>query len=52
MQPADWRFSQDENHDTVAEVAVTASRNSGWIPTFPDYLYVSRFITPPLPGED
>ena len=22
MQPADWRFSQDENHDTVAEVAV------------------------------
>jgi len=41
MQPADWRFSQDENHDTVTEVAVTASRNSGWIPTFPDYLYVS-----------
>ncbi len=41
MQPADWRFSQDENHDTVDEVAVSASRNSGWIPTFPDYLYVS-----------
>ncbi len=41
MQPADWRFSQDENHDTVAEVAVSASKNSGWIPTFPDYLYVS-----------
>lgn len=41
MQPADWRFSQDENHDAVAEVAVSASKNSGWIPTFPDYLYVS-----------
>lgn len=41
MQPADWRFSQDENHDAVDEVAVTASRRSGWIPTFADYLYVS-----------
>lgn len=41
MQAADWRFSQDENHDTVEEVAVTASRTSGWIPTFVDYLYVS-----------
>jgi adenosyl cobinamide kinase/adenosyl cobinamide phosphate guanylyltransferase len=41
MAPADWRFSQDENHDAVAEVAATASRNSGWIPTFVDYLYLS-----------
>lgn len=41
MQAADWRFSQDENHDNVAEVAVSASSSSGWIPTFPDYLYVS-----------
>lgn len=41
MQAADWRFSQDENHDAVAEVAGSASKNSGWIPTFPDYLYVS-----------
>ncbi len=41
MQPADWRFSQDENDDTVAEVAVTASAKSGWVATFPDYLYVS-----------
>ncbi len=41
MQAADWRFSQDENHDNVAEVAGSASKNSGWIPTFPDYLYVS-----------
>jgi len=41
MAAADWRFSQDENHDAVEEVAVTASRSSGWIPTFVDYLYVS-----------
>ncbi|MDX6276395.1 MAG: hypothetical protein QOJ72_523 [Nocardioidaceae bacterium] len=41
MPPADWRFSQDENDDAVTEVAVTASAKSGWIPTFPDYLYVS-----------
>ena len=41
MQPADWRFSQDENDDAVSEVAVTASGNSGWIPTFTDYLYLS-----------
>ena len=33
MAAADWRFSQDENHDAVEEVAATASRNSGWIPT-------------------
>lgn len=41
MQPADWRFSHDENAGDVAEVAATASANSGWIPTFADYLYVS-----------
>jgi hypothetical protein len=41
MSPADWRFSQDENHDAVHEVAATASKKSGWIPTFIDYLYVS-----------
>lgn len=41
MQPADWRFSQDENHDAVTEVAATASSTSGWIPTFVDYLYLS-----------
>lgn len=41
MAPADWRFSQDENHDAVHEVATTASKKSGWIPTFVDYLYVS-----------
>ncbi len=41
MQAADWRFTQDENHDAVAEVAATSSKTSGWIPTFPDYLYLS-----------
>jgi len=41
MQPADWRFSQDENSDTIAEVAATSSKKSGWTPTFIDYLYLS-----------
>jgi hypothetical protein len=39
--PAEWRFSQDENNDTVTEVSATASARSGWVPTFIDYLYVS-----------
>jgi hypothetical protein len=38
---ADWRFSQDENDDTVSEVARGSSKTSGWIPIFVDYLYVS-----------
>jgi hypothetical protein len=38
---ADWRFSQDENDDAVAEVAATASTRSGWVPAFVDYLYLS-----------
>ena len=41
MQPAEWRFSQDENHDAIEEIAVSSSKESGWIPTFVDYLYVS-----------
>ncbi len=41
ISPAEWRFSQDENADTVTEVAATASATSGWVPTFIDYLYVS-----------
>ena len=41
LPPADWRFSQDEVGDNVAEVSVTASERSGWIPTFVDYLYLS-----------
>lgn len=38
---ADFRFSQDENDDAVEEVADGASKNSDWVPTLVDYLYVS-----------
>ncbi|WP_031525889.1 hypothetical protein [Streptomyces sp. NRRL F-5123] len=38
---ADFRFSQDENADTVQEVADGASSTSDWVPTLVDYLYVS-----------
>ncbi len=38
---ADFRFSHDEDHDTVAEVAKGSSRAADWVPTFLDYLYVS-----------
>ena len=41
LPPADWRFSQDENGDNVSEVAATSSEQSGWVPTFVDYLYLS-----------
>lgn len=41
LPAADWRFSQDENHDAVIEVAITASAKSGWIPILLDYLYLS-----------
>ena len=41
MPAADWRFSQDENDDAVSEVSRTASKTSGWVPIFLDYLYLS-----------
>lgn len=41
LKPAEWRFSHDENADTITEVAVSSSDKSGWIPTFVDYLYLS-----------
>ena len=41
LPPADWRFSQDENDDAVAEVAAGVSGTSGWVPTFGDYPYMS-----------
>jgi hypothetical protein len=41
LAAADWRFSQDENDDTVIEVKKTSSEYSGWIPVFVDYLYLS-----------
>jgi len=41
LPAADFRFSQDENHDAVSEVAGGSSITSGWVPTLVDYLYVS-----------
>lgn len=41
MPPADFRFSQDEDADTVAEVAASSSDQVDWAPVFADYLYVS-----------
>lgn len=41
LPSADWRFSQDEIGDNVAEVRASASGESGWVPTFVDYLYLS-----------
>ena len=38
---ADWRFSQDENQDSVSEVRRTSSQVSGWVPVFVDFLYLS-----------
>jgi hypothetical protein len=41
LPPADFRFPQDEDHDAIDEVASGSSRQSGWLPGFVDYLYVS-----------
>ena len=41
LPDADFRFPQDEDHDAVDEVASRSSRNSGWVPSFADYLYFS-----------
>ena len=41
LPAADFRFSQDENGDSVAEVAVSSSEKADWVPTLVDYLYVS-----------
>jgi hypothetical protein len=38
---ADFRFSQDENHDAVSEVAKGSSITAAWVPVLMDYLYVS-----------
>ncbi len=38
---ADFRFSHDEDHDAIDEVAAGSSRVADWAPTFVDYLYVS-----------
>jgi hypothetical protein len=41
LNHADFRFSQDENHDAVVEVARASSKTADWVPTLVDYLYVS-----------
>jgi hypothetical protein len=41
LAPADFRFPQDEDHDTVEEVQVGSSKISDWVPAIVDYLYVS-----------
>jgi hypothetical protein len=41
LPAADFRFPQDEDHDTVREVAARSSLHSDWRPAFLDYLYVS-----------
>lgn len=41
LPAADFRFPQDEDHDTIAEVRQRSSAKSGWVPGFLDYLYVS-----------
>ena len=41
LAPADFRFPQDEDHDTVAEVRAGSSKLSDWVPALVDYLYVS-----------
>jgi uncharacterized membrane protein len=41
MRAADFRFPQDEDADTIDEVARGSSEKSDWVPTFIDYLYFS-----------
>ncbi|MFD1713765.1 hypothetical protein ACFSBZ_04710 [Amnibacterium flavum] len=41
LEPADFRFPQDEDHDAVVEVAVRSSVKADWVPAFIDYLYFS-----------
>ena len=41
LAPADFRFPQDEDHDTVDEVKAGSSKVSDWVPAIIDYLYVS-----------
>lgn len=39
LPPADYRFPQDEDDDTVIEVAEQSSEKSDWRPSFVDYFY-------------
>ena len=41
LRLADFRFPQDEDDDTVIEVAAGSSEKSDWVATYVDYLYFS-----------
>jgi hypothetical protein len=41
VQPADFRFPQDEDQDTIDEVRKGSSAVAGWMPVYVDYFYVS-----------
>lgn len=41
LPEADFRFPQDEDHDSVQEVAKRSSKHAGWTANFVDYLYFS-----------
>jgi hypothetical protein len=41
LPAADFRFPQDEDHDTSPEVARGSTAKSDWVPVLTDYLYVS-----------
>lgn len=41
LPAADFRFTQDEDHDAIVEVAAGSSAKSDWVPTLVDYLYMS-----------
>ncbi len=41
LPAADFRFPQDEDHDTIDEVRKGSSAVSGWMAVYVDYLYVS-----------
>ncbi|MEP6480550.1 MAG: hypothetical protein ABJA94_00915 [Rhodoglobus sp.] len=41
LPEADFRFPQDEDADTVTEVAMKSSKKSNWTANFIDYLYFS-----------
>jgi hypothetical protein len=41
IEPADFRFPQDEDHDAIDEVAARSAQRANWRPSFMDYLYSS-----------
>jgi hypothetical protein len=45
LPDADIRFPQDENHDTVVEVARKSSKAANWTASFVDYAYFSASNT-------